>query len=402
MFMEGERLRAEFGENTVADLSIGQPLEAPETIVEAFAAASREKFRGRFGYMPNLGYPDVRERAAEDVDFPGITSDSIAMTAGAACAINAAIRTFVDPGDDVIGVAPYFPEFRLYCETASARFVPVPTGPDLRLDLDGISAALSAHTAAVIVNSPCNPSGHVLDGGELSGLASVLEAHNNRHDRKVLLIIDEVYRRLTYPPHQRVEPFNVYEHTVLARSFSKDLGVAGERIGYLVLHPSLATPETHRGLAQALRALGFVNAPATAQRALLHLELVGDQRRPVPGAPGHRHGSSACRRSRRDATRGRSLPLAAQPVAGRVAAHRCAGGASRAPHSGDRLRCAVAPAPLFQRPAPQVDDGDGRARRARDGATLGLTSQAAHLRATAVTRWGDGSPAFQRGRRFRA
>jgi aspartate aminotransferase len=272
MFMEGERLRAEFGESTVADLSIGQPLEAPETIVEAFAAASREKFRGRFGYMPNLGYPDVRDRAAEDVDFPGITSDSIAMTAGAACAINAAIRTFVDPGDDVIGVAPYFPEFRLYCETASARFVPVPTGPDLRLDLDGISGALSAHTAAVIVNSPCNPSGHVLDGGELSGLASVLEAHNNRHDRKVLLIIDEVYRRLTYPPHQRVEPFNVYEHTVLARSFSKDLGVAGERIGYLVLHPSLATPETHRGLAQALRALGFVNAPATAQRALLHLD----------------------------------------------------------------------------------------------------------------------------------
>lgn len=272
MFMEGERLRAEFGESTVADLSIGQPLEAPETIVEAFAAASREKFRGRFGYMPNLGYPDVRERAAEDVDFPGITSDSIAMTAGAACAINAAIRTFVDPGDDVIGVAPYFPEFRLYCETASARFVPVPTGPDLRLDLDGISAALSAHTAAVIVNSPCNPSGHVLDGGELSGLASVLEAHNNRHDRKVLLIIDEVYRRLTYPPHQRVEPFNVYEHTVLARSFSKDLGVAGERIGYLVLHPSLANAETHRGLAQALRALGFVNAPATAQRALLHLD----------------------------------------------------------------------------------------------------------------------------------
>ena len=272
MFMEGERLRAEFGEETVADLSIGQPLEAPETVVEAFAAASRERFVGRFGYMPNLGYADVRERAAEDVEYPGISSDSIAMTPGAAAAIAIAIRTFVDPGDDVIGVAPYFPEFRLYCETASARFVPVPARSDLRLDLDGISGALSAHTAAVMVNSPCNPSGHVLDGGELSGLAAVLEAHNNKHDRKVLLIIDEVYRRLTYPPHRRVEPFDVYEHTVLARSFSKDLGVAGERIGYLVLHPSLVSAETHRGLAQALRALGFVNAPATAQRALLHLE----------------------------------------------------------------------------------------------------------------------------------
>jgi aspartate aminotransferase len=272
MFMEGERLRAEFGESTVADLSIGQPLEAPEAIVEAFAAASRERFRGRFGYMPNLGYMDVRERAAEDVDFPGITVDSIAMTAGAASAITTAIRTFVDPGDDVIGVAPYFPEFRLYCETASARFVPVPTGPDLRLDLDAISAALSGHTAAVIVNSPSNPSGHVLDGGELSGLAAVLDAHNRRQDRKVLLIVDEVYRRLIYPPHKRAEPLAAYEHTVLARSFSKDLGVAGERIGYLVLHPSLANAETHRGLAQALRALGFVNAPATAQRALLHLD----------------------------------------------------------------------------------------------------------------------------------
>jgi len=272
MFMEGERLRAEFGESTVADLSIGQPLEAPEAIVEAFAAASRERFRGRFGYMPNLGYMDVRERAAEDVDFPGITVDSIAMTAGAASAITTAIRTFVDPGDDVIGIAPYFPEFRLYCETASARFVPVPTGPDLRLDLDAIGAALSAHTAAVIVNSPSNPSGHVLDGGELSGLAAVLEAHNRKQDRKVLLIVDEVYRRLIYPPHKRAEPLAAYEHTVLARSFSKDLGVAGERIGYLVLHPSIAGAETHRGLAQALRALGFVNAPATAQRALLHLD----------------------------------------------------------------------------------------------------------------------------------
>jgi len=241
-------------------------------VVEAFAAASRERFVGRFGYMPNLGYQDVRERAAEDVDFPGISRDSIAMTPGAAAAIAIAIRTFVDPGDDVIGIAPYFPEFRLYCETASARFVPVPAGPDLRLDLDAISGALSSHTAAVIVNSPCNPSGHVLDGGELSGLAGLLEAHNNKHDRKVLLIIDEVYRRLIYPPHQLVEPFHIYEHTVLARSFSKDLGIAGERIGYLVLHPSLVNADTHLGLAQALRALSFVNAPATAQRALLHLE----------------------------------------------------------------------------------------------------------------------------------
>ena len=272
MFMEGLRLRAEHGDDAVADLSIGQPLEAGDAVVEAFHAAINDRFRGRFGYMPNLGYPEVRERTTEDVDFPGITADCVAMTPGAAAAICVALRTFVDPGDDVIGVAPYFPEFRLYCETASARFTPIPVREDdLRLDLDRIEAALSPRTAAVLLNSPSNPSGHVLGESELEGLAAILERHNARHDRRVLVIVDEVYRRLIYQPHQRADPLAAYPHTVLARSFSKDLGIAGERIGYLVLHPSLATSEIHVGLAQSMRALGFVNAPATAQRALLHL-----------------------------------------------------------------------------------------------------------------------------------
>ncbi|MBV8194375.1 MAG: aminotransferase class I/II-fold pyridoxal phosphate-dependent enzyme [Candidatus Dormibacteraeota bacterium] len=272
MFMEGLRLRREHGDDVVADLSIGQPLEAPQAVVDAFHAAVDDRFAGRFGYMPNLGYDEVRERAAEDAGSAEITRDCIAMTPGAAAAICVALRTFVDPGDDVIGVAPYFPEFRLYCETASARFVPVPAlDPTWRLDLDGIEAALSQRTAAVLLNSPSNPSGHVLDIDELGRLAALLEHHNERHNRKVLLIVDEVYRRLIYPPTTRVDPLAIYPHTVLAHSFSKDLGIAGERIGYLVLHPSLATTESHLGLAQSMRALGFVNAPATAQRALLHL-----------------------------------------------------------------------------------------------------------------------------------
>ena len=109
--------------------------------MEAFAAASRERFVGRFGYMPNLGYPDVRERAAEDVDFPGMSSESVAMTPGAAAAIAIAIRTFVDPGDDVIGVAPYFPEFRLYCEDPSGRSVPAENRSQLGTDSCRLSAA---------------------------------------------------------------------------------------------------------------------------------------------------------------------------------------------------------------------------------------------------------------------
>ncbi|MFN2582336.1 MAG: aminotransferase class I/II-fold pyridoxal phosphate-dependent enzyme [Candidatus Dormibacteria bacterium] len=272
MFMEGLRLRAEHGDDAVADLSIGQPLEAGSAVIAAFHTAIDDRFDGRFGYMPNLGYPDVRERAAADVESPGVSSDSVVMTSGAAAAICVALRTFVDPGDDVIGVAPYFPEFRMYSETSSARFTPVAVrDTDLRLDIDAIAAALSARTSAVLLNSPSNPSGHVLDATELHDLAALLERHSERHGRRILVIVDEVYRRLIYAPQGRADPLAFYPHTVLARSFSKDLGIAGERIGYMVLHPSLVSAETHLGIAQAQRALGFVNAPATAQRALLHL-----------------------------------------------------------------------------------------------------------------------------------
>jgi len=272
MSLEGRRLRAIYGDDAVADLSIGQPLAASEATAEAFRAAAAESYPGRFEYMPNLGYDDVRARAAEDVDFTGVDAASIAITPGAAAALCVAIRTFVDPGDDVIGVTPFFPEFRLYCETASARFVPIAARADLSLDLTAIRAALSRHTAAVIINTPTNPSGHVIDAAELAGLVALLRKHAAGGGRHVMLFVDEVYRRLIYEPRSRVEPLSFYEHTVLARSFSKDLGIAGERIGYLVLHPSLVSAETHRGIALAMRALGFVNAPATAQRALLHLE----------------------------------------------------------------------------------------------------------------------------------
>ena len=271
MFREGTRLRAEHGDDAVADLSLGQPLEPDDSVAAAFRAAAAERFPGRHEYMPNLGYDDVRSRVAERCGVPGVHAEHVAMTQGAAAAVCVALRTFVDPGQDVVGVAPYFPEFRLYAETASARFVPVPVRDDMSLDLESIAAALSRNTGAVVVNSPNNPSGHVLRRDELEGLATLLRQHNAHTGSRVLLIVDEVYRRLLYPPHRYASPFESYEHAVLARSFSKDLGIAGERIGYLVIHPSLASDAVRLGLELSMRALGFVNAPATAQRALLHL-----------------------------------------------------------------------------------------------------------------------------------
>ena len=124
MFAEGQRLRTEHGDDAVIDLSLGQPLDAPAVVREAWTRAAAETFPGRHAYMPNLGYPELRERAAEDVDAPGVTAACIAMTGGAAGAMCLALRAFVDAGDEVVGIAPYFPEFRPYCETGGARSCP--------------------------------------------------------------------------------------------------------------------------------------------------------------------------------------------------------------------------------------------------------------------------------------
>ena len=274
MFAEGQRLRALHGDDAVADLALGQPLGEPSPAVrEALQRAAAERGGvARFGYMPNLGYPEVRERAARDAGYAEVTRDCVAMTGGAGAAISLALRAFVDPGDEVIGFVPYFGEYRAYCAAVGARFVPVESLDDMSLDLGAVEAALTERTAAVILNTPGNPSGYVVTDGEMRGLASLLDAHRERTGRRVVLVVDAVYRNLVYPPAYPVNAMTYYDATVVARSFSKDLGLAGERIGYLAVHPEMADAQVMRGLELCQRALGFVNAPATMQRMLLHLE----------------------------------------------------------------------------------------------------------------------------------
>lgn len=272
MFAEGQRLRALHGEEAVADLALGQPLDASEQVREALQRAAAERGPNRFGYMPNLGYPEVRDRAAADVGFDGVTRDCVAMTGGAGAAMSLALRAFVDAGDEVIGIVPYFGEYRAYCAAVGAQFVAVPSHDDMSLDLAGVERALTERTAALVLNTPNNPSGHAVTDAEMRGLAALLTAHRERTGRRVVLVVDAVYRRLVYPPHLHVNAMHHYDATVLARSFSKDLGLAGERIGYLAVHPELCDVQVQRGLELCQRALGFVNAPATMQRMLLQLD----------------------------------------------------------------------------------------------------------------------------------
>lgn len=272
MFEQGAELKRRFGPENVFDLSLGNPdLEPPPAFDEALAEVVRDRQVGLHRYMQNAGFPETRERVArrlaEDhgVD-PGPAG--VIMTVGAAGALNVTLKSLLDPGDEVIVIAPYFPEYRFYIDNHGGRMVVVRAAADFGLDLAGVEAALSPRTRAIIVNSPNNPTGRIYDQAALDELGALVD----RAAPDATIIMDEPYRRIVY---DGARPGSLLRSTVrsaVATSFSKDLGLAGERIGFLAVHPE--HPDRTALLAGAVfanRTLGFVNAPALMQRVIARL-----------------------------------------------------------------------------------------------------------------------------------
>ena len=273
MFEEGARLKAEHGPDRVADLSLGNPDIAPP---EEFEKVLREEASlggpGRHGYMPNAGYPEVRAEVAKAVSKEqGVEMDpeGILMTCGAAGGLNCIFKAVLDPGDEVVVPSPFFVEYGFYVDNHGGVLVPVDTKADFSLDLDRIASALGERTKAVLINSPNNPTGVVYREAEIEALAGLLREHTKRLGRPVWLVSDEPYRRIVFsgtvvPPLMRY-----YENTMVATSFSKDLSIPGERIGYVAVHPKAEGREALlSALVLANRILGFVNAPALMQRTV--------------------------------------------------------------------------------------------------------------------------------------
>jgi aspartate aminotransferase len=257
----------------VAEVALGQPLgQPPAAVLDALSRAVAERWPGRFAYMPNLGYPELRERAALECGLPGLGADCVAVTAGASGALTLALRVFADPGMEALAISPVFPEYGLYCRAAGVRLVPVPPGPGFSLDVAAVERALTTRTRVLFLNTPNNPTGRVLSSPELAALAEVLEEHARRTGGRVVILADEVYRKLVYAGEPAPTALSHYPATAVARSFSKDLGLAGERIGYLALHPDLGGADAMAAVKFAQRSGGFVNASATMQRMLLFLD----------------------------------------------------------------------------------------------------------------------------------
>ncbi|TBV83301.1 MAG: pyridoxal phosphate-dependent aminotransferase [Desulfobulbaceae bacterium] len=270
MFEEGVRLRAEHGAENVFDFSLGNPdLPPPVQFDAALQEAIAEAESGAHSYMPNSGYPAVRTAVARQISREqGMTLslDEVLMTVGAAGGLNVVLKALLDPGDEVIILAPFFVEYNFYVDNHGGISKIVNTKKaDFSLDLDAIAAAIGPQTKALIVNSPNNPSGQIYAAAELAELGEIL----NKAPQTIYLIADEPYRKIVYDHHLVPSVFKAYRHSLVVSSYSKDLSLPGERIGYIAVQPEITgKAQLINVMTMANRILGFVNAPAMIQRVV--------------------------------------------------------------------------------------------------------------------------------------
>lgn len=276
MFEEGAELKARLGPEQVMDFTLGNPdLEPPAQFKEELAAAVQDPRPGLHGYMPNSGLVPARQAVAHHlsrVHHLDFKTDDVILTCGAAGALNVILKVLLDPGDEVVVLAPFFPEYLFYADNHGGTARVVETDEHFQLDLNRLEKALGPRTRAVIINSPNNPTGQIYGAEALKELGRFLTHHAGRHGRPVYLVADEPYRRLVYDDQNLPSIFAAYPDTLLATSFSKDLSIPGERLGYAAVSPRAAgRGELFAGMVLANRILGFVNAPALMQRVVAHL-----------------------------------------------------------------------------------------------------------------------------------
>lgn len=277
MFEAGAALRARHGADSVSDFSLGNPdVEPPPAFQEALAQIVATPIARKHGYMPNAGYPEVRECVAEQVareQGVALPGDMVVMSCGASGAMNSVLKTILDPGDEVIVSVPCFMEYVSYVDNHGGTLVPVPSCADFDLDVEAIARLVSARTAAIIINSPNNPTGRIYPEETLRRLADALLDARKRTGRTVYLIADEPYRKLTYDGAAVPRVMRLYPHSIIATSYSKDLSLPGERIGFAAVSPTAEDAKLLAdGIVLCTRILGYVNAPALMQRAIARIQ----------------------------------------------------------------------------------------------------------------------------------
>jgi aspartate aminotransferase len=274
MFEEGARLKAEHGKDKVFDFSLGNPdVPAPPE----FKKALKELVINdnlTHGYMPNKGYRHVRRAVADYLNKEhgtDLTPDFILMTVGATGALNNALRSLINPGEEILTPSPYFIGYTQYAFSAHATLTTAASDERFHLDFDAIEQAITGKTRVVLINSPNNPTGVVYGNDELKQLGQVLERASGKYGKRIYLLSDEPYRKITYDVAVP-SVFRAYPHSLIANSYSKDLSLAGERIGYLAVNPEAEDADMIVAAATATNTMLYVNAPSLFQLAVAKVQ----------------------------------------------------------------------------------------------------------------------------------
>ena len=272
IFEYGNKRRKEIGAENVFDFSLGNPsIPAPDVVNETMVRLIKEKNPvALHGYTSAQGDFSVRKAIADDINSRfgcSSSSDLIYMTCGAAASLTISLTALINEGDEVIALAPFFPEYRVFAEKAGAKLKVVKCREeDFQIDFSALKEAINKNTKAIIVNSPNNPSGVVLNEDTIKELSCLLREKQAEFGTDIYIIADEPYRELVYGGVKVPYIPNYYDNTLVCYSFSKSLSLPGERIGYIFVSPKVSNcSDVYAAVCGAGRALGFVCAPSLLQ-----------------------------------------------------------------------------------------------------------------------------------------
>ena len=273
LFAYGMKRKAQIGEDKVFDFSIGNPsVPAPDSVAETIRELADMAPAQLHAYSAAQGLESTRAAIAENLNKrfgTHYTADNLYLTMGAAACLSACFTALIKPGDEIIVIAPYFPEYRIWIEFAGGVCVEVPAREDnFQIDLDALEQAITEKTKAVVINTPNNPVGTVYTRETLEGLADVLVQAEQRFGHDIYLISDEPYRELTYGVEV---PWvsAIYPNTLVCYSWSKSLSLPGDRIGYVLVPNEVHdSREVYLAVCGAGRSLGYICAPVFFQRVI--------------------------------------------------------------------------------------------------------------------------------------
>lgn len=273
LFAYGMERKDQIGEDKVFDFSIGNPsVPAPDSVAETIRELADMAPAQLHAYSAAQGLESTRSAIAENLNKrfgTHYTADNLYLTMGAAACLSACFTALIEPGDEIIVIAPYFPEYRIWIEFAGGVCVEVPAREDnFQIDLDALEQAITEKTKAVVINTPNNPVGTVYTRETLEGLADVLVQAEQKFDHDIYLISDEPYRELTYGVEVPWVPA-IYPNTLVCYSWSKSLSLPGDRIGYVLVPNEVHdSREVYLAVCGAGRSLGYICAPVFFQRVI--------------------------------------------------------------------------------------------------------------------------------------